>query len=77
MKVFAVLVLAVAAAGCTQAQYESEPVAVQTAKGPVTCQLYGHNQVVWDEAILRPDSMTDDEANQVCVQEGQRRLAAY
>ncbi|TRD13739.1 hypothetical protein [Palleronia caenipelagi] len=76
MKIFAALAVATAVAGCSQANFESEPVVVPTEKGPVTCQLYGHNQVVWDEAILKPDTISDNKAHEICINEGTRRLAS-
>ena len=60
--------------GLDKASYATDPVQVETAKGVVTCQLYRHNQVLWDEAIAKPASMTIDEADAVCVNEGYRRL---
>ncbi len=61
-------------AGCiSKRTFESEPVTVSTAAGPVTCQLYGRNQVVWDEALLKPPAMTDAGADRICRDEGYRR----
>ncbi|TRD13974.1 hypothetical protein [Palleronia caenipelagi] len=75
MKIFAALAIATTVVGCSQANFESEPVVVPTEKGPVTCQLYGHNQVVWDKAILMPNTISDEEAHEICINEGTRRLA--
>ncbi len=60
--------------GIDPADYETTPVEVQTAKGVVTCQLYREKQVVWDEAISIPPGMTIREGDQICVNEGIRRL---
>ncbi|GLK65423.1 hypothetical protein F8A10_08390 [Paracoccus kondratievae] len=53
--------------------YESQPVTVQTAAGPVVCQLYTKNIVRWDRAITRPDNMSVETADQICVNEGLRQ----
>lgn len=68
-----VLALAVVA-GCDRSRFRSDPVQVETAKGPVTCQLYTYTEVTWDEAIARPEGMSEDEAHGVCRAEGARRL---
>ncbi|MEM7320077.1 MAG: hypothetical protein AAF408_13770 [Pseudomonadota bacterium] len=61
--------------GCASPeQYETTPVKVITAKGVVTCQLYTTQLVLWDRAINRPENMTVAEADEICRQEGQRRL---
>ncbi len=63
-------------AGCalTPEQYETTPVVVQTAQGPVTCQLYRLDQVTWDRAIHRPDAMAVATADTLCRNEGARIL---
>lgn len=63
-------------AGCaiTPEQYESTPVVISTAQGPVTCQLYTLEQVTWDRAIHRPDAMGVDTADTLCRNEGARIL---
>ena len=53
--------------------YETTPVEVATAKGTVTCQLYTPDLVVWDRAIDRPENMSVEEGDQVCLAEGKRR----
>lgn len=60
--------------GCsiTPQQYETTPVIVQSAAGPVTCQLYTHEQVTWDRSINRPGSMSVATADNLCRQEGHR-----
>ncbi len=62
-------------AGCSLSpkNYETTPVQVATAQGPVTCQLYKPDMVVWDRAIDRPESMTVAMADQICIAEGKRR----
>ena len=68
--------LIVTTAGCISKQpYESRPVVLQTEHGPVTCQLYTHDQVLWDEAISAPAALTPSAADQVCIEEGRRILA--
>lgn len=54
---------------------ETEPVRVQTPSGIVTCQLYRRDRVLWDRAIHRPETMSVDEADQICREEGQRLAA--
>ncbi|WP_299845526.1 hypothetical protein [uncultured Roseovarius sp.] len=68
----AVLVLA----GCSvdPVKYETTPVKLSSPKGPVVCQLYTHRQVIWDEAISIPPGMTIAEGDQICKNEGLRRL---
>ena len=61
--------------GCIDpADYETAPVTVETAKGPVVCQLYRKRQVIWDEAISIPPGMSIKEGDQICINEGKRRL---
>ncbi|TMV08542.1 hypothetical protein FGK63_05285 [Ruegeria sediminis] len=71
--IFALLVLV---SGCapTPESLETEPVQVQTSKGVVTCQLYTHSRVLWDRAIDRPNNMSVKEGDEVCRNEGRRRL---
>lgn len=69
-----VLALGVAAlAACTPQQFESEPVTVNSAQGPVTCQLYTRNMLDWDRSIDRPATMSVAAADQICLEEGKRR----
>ena len=64
-----------ALAGCIDlANYETTPVKVETAKGTVVCQLYRKRQVLWDEAVSIPPGMTIKEGDQICINEGKRRL---
>ncbi len=69
---------AIALTGCVggidKATYATEPVQVETDKGIVTCQLYREDRVIWDEAIDFPKSMTLQQADAVCQDEGYRRL---
>ena len=61
--------------GCLNPRdFETEPVKLETSKGIVTCQLYRQDQVLWDRAIHRPNSMSVAEADAHCIAEGQRRL---
>ncbi|MFV0302039.1 MAG: hypothetical protein ACK5IP_14395 [Paracoccus sp. (in: a-proteobacteria)] len=72
--VIASAVLLLAACSLDPHDYETTPVVVQTAAGPVTCQLYTHEQVTWDRAISRPNSMDVETADNLCRQEGTRQL---
>lgn len=74
--IFAAAALAAVAvtAGCTPEQMETTPVVVQTAQGPVTCQLYTLRQVTWDRAIGHPNSMDVKTADAACRAEGYRIL---
>lgn len=62
--------------GCaiTPEQYETTPVVLSTAQGPVTCQLYTLEQVTWDRSIHRPNAMSVDTADALCRNEGNRIL---
>ena len=61
-------------AGCSVSpkDYETTPVVVASAAGPVTCQLYTHSQVTWDRSIGHPNSMSVADADAICRQEGFR-----
>lgn len=59
---------------CSPQNMETPPVVVQTAQGPVTCQLYTHSEVYWDRSTDRPDSMSVKAADDVCRAEGYRLL---
>lgn len=67
-----VSVLALAGCSVDKRLYESEPVLVKTDKGIVTCQLYRDDQVLWDEALAFPKTMSLQEADQICLAEGYR-----
>lgn len=61
--------------GCISPQnFESEPVEVRTPEGLVTCQLYTKERVIWDRAIDRPETMSVEVADQVCIAEGTRLM---
>lgn len=60
---------------CTTTQYEREPVTVETEAGPVVCQLYLPQIVMWDMPMSHPASMTTEEATAICRQEGMARKA--
>lgn len=66
------VLLLVAACSLDPRDYETTPVVVQTAAGPVTCQLYTKERVIWDRAIARPNSMDVATADNLCRQEGVR-----
>ncbi len=53
--------------------YETEPVDLKTPKGTVTCQLYTDEIVLWDRAIRWPRTITAEQADAVCKEEGRRR----
>ncbi|WBU54144.1 hypothetical protein [Paracoccus sp. SCSIO 75233] len=52
--------------------FESQPVLVDTAMGPVICQLYTPEQVTWDRSIGRPNAMDVATADTICRNEGKR-----
>lgn len=56
----------------SKSSFESPEVVVTTDAGPVTCQLYTRDELIWDRATLRPSTLTDDQANQICRDEGVR-----
>ena len=62
--------------GCSKASYETTPVTLSTTYGPVVCQLYTSDTVLWDEAISHPDTMQRAEADTLCRTEGQRQAKA-
>ncbi|CAM3214581.1 hypothetical protein PANO111632_08430 [Paracoccus nototheniae] len=57
---------------CTQ-KYESAPVEITTPDGPVTCQLYRPDMVIWDRPLSYPEGMETSEAASVCRKEGMSR----
>lgn len=59
---------------CSPKHFETEPVLVQTSKGVVTCQLYTRQRLDWDRSVAYPGTMTEIEADQVCIREGRRRI---
>lgn len=65
--------LALSACSLDPRAYETTPVVVETAAGPVTCQLYTHEQVIWDRATARPANMDVETADNICLAEGQRQ----
>lgn len=75
MKSLAALAAVVVVSGCgSPADYETPPVQVSTSQGTVTCQLYTRSQVTWDRAIDRPESMSIEQADEICRAEGERRM---
>ncbi|UWQ15554.1 hypothetical protein K3556_06665 [Aliiroseovarius sp. M344] len=72
-----VLASAVVLSGCVRSSYESTPVEVNTPKGKVTCQLYTPERVQWDEAIAKPDTMSKQEADNICIEQGAKQLETY
>ncbi|WP_254055649.1 hypothetical protein [Ruegeria sp. EL01] len=71
------LLCALAFSGCNNpTYYETAPVDIETSKGVVTCQLYTPSVVVWDQAVLAPESMSIPEADSICKNEGLRRKEA-
>lgn len=65
--------LALAACSLDPRDYETPPVAVETTRGTVLCQLYTPDRVVWDRAIDRPRTMSVEEADNICRAEGARQ----
>ncbi|SLN37526.1 hypothetical protein ROA7450_01797 [Roseovarius albus] len=70
--------LAVVLSGCSidPQKYETTPVKVNSSKGVVTCQLYTKERVLWDRSIGRPNSMSVQEADNICRAEGERQKNA-
>ncbi len=64
-------------AGCDRSSYESAPVVLKGDYGELTCQLYTVERVMWDEAVLYPDTLTKEQADALCFAEGERRLGAF
>lgn len=69
----AAIALLTGCGGLDPRAYETAPVKLKTAKGPVTCQLYTRERVIWDRAIEWPRSMTFEEADGICRAEGLRQ----
>jgi hypothetical protein len=40
----------------------------------VTCQLYTPDSTIWDRAVFAPKGLSIPNANQICVNEGLRRM---
>lgn len=76
-KILIVLSAGAALTACTldPKAYETTPVVVDTAAGPVTCQLYTKELVRWDRSVDRPAGMSVETADKVCLAEGQREKA--
>ncbi|MFS4438423.1 hypothetical protein ACMA5I_09415 [Paracoccaceae bacterium GXU_MW_L88] len=73
-KCSALVALGLVLAACSSPEaYETEPVVVNTAAGPVTCQLYTRTLHSWDRSIDRPESMDVDTADAICRKEGRER----
>ncbi|WP_291734914.1 hypothetical protein [Leisingera sp. F5] len=73
---FKILLFTVAGvAGCVSPeQFETTPVQLETSKGIVVCQLYTKDRVLWDRSIGRPQTMSVEEADAICKQEGHRQM---
>lgn len=67
------LILTIGLAGCSPRFYESAPIYVYTPQGEVVCQLYTKEEVLWDRSINRPDSMSVQKADNICINEGYSR----
>ena len=68
-KIFALIgVLSITA--CSPRFYETAPVVVNSAQGPVICQLYTKEEVLWDRSISRPENMSVTMADTICIKEG-------
>ena len=72
-----IAILSLAAAGlltaCSPESYESAPVTVDTPQGPVVCQLYTKNLLDWDRSISRPSTVSVEDADTICKNEGVRQ----
>lgn len=69
----AIGLLTLSACSPNPADHVTPTVAVESASGPVTCQLYRRDMVMWDHAVARPTGMSNDAANDICRAEGQRQ----
>ncbi|MTH78852.1 hypothetical protein GL286_14055 [Paracoccus aestuariivivens] len=58
------------------ADYETPVVTVKTEAGDVTCQLYRRDMVLWDRALTKPATLSDEAANAACRNEGGRERNA-
>lgn len=70
------LIGGLAVAGCSMAEFETDPVEVVIPAVTVTCQLYSRDIVMLDRAIDSPPGMTIAQADVVCRAYGQRLLEA-
>lgn len=70
-----VLGLSVLLGACSPTQFERPSVTVNSDKGPVECQLYLPQIVMWDEPVSFPEGMTREEAISICRREGMARKA--
>lgn len=64
--------LVLSACAITPEQYETPPILADSPMGPVTCQIYTHEQVTWDRSINRPGAMDVKTADNLCRAEGDR-----
>ena len=69
----ALLAVAVGSLTACSQQYETPPVEVATPDGPVTCQLYTPDLVLWDKPLSYPEALDEAEAVSICREEGMRR----
>jgi hypothetical protein len=58
---------------CSPRDLETQPLEVSTAEGIVVCQLYTTDLVYWDRSVGRPEGMSSQEADAVCVDAGRQR----
>lgn len=68
-----VAVAAISACSIDPKDYETAPVTVETAQGPVVCQLYTESLVRWDRSVSRPAAMSVETADAICLKEGQKQ----
>ncbi len=64
------LTLALSACSLGPEAFETEPVRVPTDQGDVYCQLYTRNSVTWDRSIRHPESMSVNQADDICFDMG-------
>lgn len=68
----AVAIATLSACSISPKDYETTPVIAQSPLGPVTCQIYTHEQVTWDRSINRPAGLDVVSADNTCRLEGRR-----
>ena len=73
LTILAVSGIMLSACAPNPADFQTPPVVLQTSEGPVTCQLYRTDMVVWDRAIDRPDTMSVETGDNLCKQAGVER----
>lgn len=71
LRQFSALALTCAiSASCSPKMFESPVVLVASGHDWVACQLYTKELSAWDRSVRRPDNMSTDDADKICVREG-------